>query len=105
MMKKIYDLTELKRTFVSSKTKLFAALTIIIFMIVGSLHAQAKNVSLAASIDNIENYQDRKKQMSKLQPSLTTVSQRTTKAKFSLFIMSRPGCYSILVVIGVRTYL
>lgn len=35
MMKKIYDLTELKRTFVSSKTKLFAVLTIIIFMIVG----------------------------------------------------------------------
>lgn len=31
MMKKIYDLTELKRTFVSSKTKLFASLTIIIF--------------------------------------------------------------------------
>lgn len=54
MMKKIYDLTELKHTFVSSKTKLFAALTIIIFMIVGSLHAQAKNVSLAASIDNID---------------------------------------------------
>lgn len=51
------------------------------------------------------NYQDRKKQMSKMQPSLTTVSQRTTKAKFSLFIMSRPGCYSILVVTGVRTYL
>lgn len=34
-MKKIYDLTELKHTFVSSKTKLFAVLTIIIFMIVG----------------------------------------------------------------------
>lgn len=54
MMKKIYDLTELKHTFVSSKTMLFASLTIIIFMIVGSLHAQAKNVSLAASIDNID---------------------------------------------------
>lgn len=54
MMKKIYDLTELKRTFVSSKTKLFAVLTIIIFMIVGSLHAQAQNVSLEASIDNID---------------------------------------------------
>ena len=54
MMKKMNDLTELKHTFVSSKTKLFAALTIIIFMIVGSLHAQAKNVSLAASIDNID---------------------------------------------------
>ncbi len=54
MMKKIYDLTELKRTFVSSKTKLFAVLTIIIFMIVGSLHAQVQNVSLAASIDNID---------------------------------------------------
>ena len=55
MMKKIYDLTELKRTFVSSKTKLFAVLTIIIFMIVGCLHAQAQNVSLGASIDNIDN--------------------------------------------------
>lgn len=54
MMKKIYDLTELKHTFVSSKTKLFAVLTIIIFMIVGSLHAQAQNVSLEASIDNID---------------------------------------------------
>ena len=54
MMKKIYDLTELKQTFVSSKTKLFASLTIIIFMIVGSLHAQAQNVSLTASIDNID---------------------------------------------------
>lgn len=54
MMKKIYDLTELKRTFVSSKTKLFAVLTIIIFMIVGCLHAQAQNVSLSASIDNID---------------------------------------------------
>lgn len=54
MMKKIYDLTELKHTFVSSKTKLFAVLTIIIFMIVGCLHAQAQNVSLGASIDNID---------------------------------------------------
>lgn len=57
MMKKIYDLTELKHTFVSSKTKLFAVLTIIIFMIVGCLQAQAQqaqNVSLAASIDNID---------------------------------------------------
>ena len=54
MIKKMNDLTELKHTFVSSKTKLFAALTIIIFMIVGCLHAQAKNVSLAASIDNID---------------------------------------------------
>lgn len=54
MMKKIYDLTELKHTFVSSKTMLFASLTIIIFMIVGSLHAQAQNVSLEASIDNID---------------------------------------------------
>lgn len=53
-MKKIYDLTELKHTFVSSKTKLFAALAIIIFMIVGCLQAQAQNVSLAASIDNID---------------------------------------------------
>ena len=48
------DLTELTQTFVSSKTKLFAVLTIIIFMIVGSLHAQVQNVSLAASIDNID---------------------------------------------------
>lgn len=54
MKKKIYDLTELKHTFVSSKTKLFAVLTIIIFMIVGCLHAQAQNVSLAASIDNLD---------------------------------------------------
>lgn len=54
MMKKIYDLTELKHTFVSSKTKLFAALTIIIFMIVGCLHAQAKNDNLVASIDNLD---------------------------------------------------
>lgn len=35
MIKKMNDLTELKHTFVSSKTKLFAALTIFIFMIVG----------------------------------------------------------------------
>lgn len=55
MMKKIYDLTELKHTFVSSKTKLFASLTIIIFMIVGCLHAQAQNDNLAASIDNLDN--------------------------------------------------
>lgn len=55
MKKKIYDLTELKHTFVSSKTKLFASLTIIIFMIVGCLHAQAQNVSLAASIDNLDD--------------------------------------------------
>nr|WP_293544541.1 hypothetical protein [Prevotella sp.] len=48
------DLTELKHTFVSSKTKLFASLTIIIFMIVGILHAQAQNVSLAASIANLD---------------------------------------------------
>ena len=54
MIKKMNDLTELTQTFVSSKTKLFASLTIIIFMIVGCLHAQAKNVSLAASIDNID---------------------------------------------------
>lgn len=54
MMKKIYDLTELKHTFVSSKTMLFASLTIIIFMIVGSLHAQVQNDNLAASIDNLD---------------------------------------------------
>ena len=54
-MKKIYDLTELKRTFVSSKTKLFASLTIIIFMIVGCLHAQAQNDKLEASIDNLDD--------------------------------------------------
>ena len=54
MIKKMNDLTELTQTFVSSKTKLFASLTIIIFMIVGSLHAQAQNVSLSASIDNID---------------------------------------------------
>ena len=39
MIKKMNDLTELKHTFVSSKTKLFAALAIITFMIAGSLHA------------------------------------------------------------------
>ena len=54
MMKKMNDLTELKHTFVSSKTKLFAALTIIIFMIVGCLHAQAQNDNLVASIDNLD---------------------------------------------------
>lgn len=54
MIKKMNDLTELTQTFVSSKTKLFASLTIIIFMIVGCLHAQAQNVSLSASIDNID---------------------------------------------------
>lgn len=46
MIKKMNDLTELTQTFVSSKTKLFAVLTIIIFIIVGCLHAQAQNVSL-----------------------------------------------------------
>ena len=55
MKKKIYDLTELKHTFVSSKTKLFAVLTIIIFMIVGSLHAQAQDDKLEASIDNLDD--------------------------------------------------
>lgn len=55
MIKKMNDLTELKHTFVSSKTKLFASLTIIIFMIVGSLHAQAQNDNLVASIDNLDN--------------------------------------------------
>lgn len=56
MMKKIYDLTELKRTFVSSKTKLFAVLTIIIFMIVGCLQAQAQaqDDKLEASIDKLD---------------------------------------------------
>lgn len=54
MIKKMNDLTELKHTFVSSKTKLFAALTIIIFMIVGCLHAQAQNDNLVASIDNLD---------------------------------------------------
>ena len=54
MMKKMNDLTELKHTFVSSQTKLFAALAIIILMIVGSLHAQAQNDNLAASIDNLD---------------------------------------------------
>lgn len=55
-MKKIYDLTELKHTFVSSKTKLFAVLTIIIFMIVGCLQAQAQaqDDKLEASIDNLD---------------------------------------------------
>lgn len=54
MIKKMNDLTELKHTFVSSKTKLFAALTIIIFMIVGCLHAQTQNDNLVASIDNLD---------------------------------------------------
>lgn len=54
MIKKIYDLTELKHTFVSSKTKLFAALAIIIFMIVGCLQAQALDDKLEASIDNLD---------------------------------------------------
>lgn len=54
MMKKMNDLTELKHIFVSSKTKLFAALTIIIFMIVGCLHAQTQNDNLVASIDNLD---------------------------------------------------
>ena len=53
-MKKINDLTELKHIFVSSQTKLFAALAIITFMIAGSLHAQAQNDNLAASIDNLD---------------------------------------------------
>lgn len=54
MIKKMNDLTELKHTFVSSKTKLFAALTIFIFMIVDCLHAQAQNDNLVASIDNLD---------------------------------------------------
>lgn len=54
MIKKMNDLTELTQTFVSSKTKLFAVLTIIIFMIVGCLHAQAQNDNLAASIDKLD---------------------------------------------------
>lgn len=54
MIKKMNDLTELTQTFVSSKTKLFASLTIIIFMIVGGLHAQVQNDNLAASIDNLD---------------------------------------------------
>lgn len=53
-MKKMNDLTELKHIFVSSQTKLFAALAIITFMIAGSLHAQAQNDNLAASIDNLD---------------------------------------------------
>lgn len=54
MIKKMNDLTELKHTFVSSKTKLFAALAIITFMIVGCLHAQAQNDNLVASIDKLD---------------------------------------------------
>lgn len=54
MIKKMNDLTELTQTFVSSKTKLFASLTIIIFMIVGCLHAQAQDDKLEASIDNLD---------------------------------------------------
>lgn len=54
-MKKMNDITELKHIFVSSQTKLFAALAIITFMIAGSLHAQVQNDNLAASIDNLDN--------------------------------------------------
>lgn len=54
MMKKMNDITELKHIFVSSQTKLFAALAIITFMIAGSLHAQAQNDNLAASIDKLD---------------------------------------------------
>lgn len=54
MMKKMNDLTELKHIFVSSQTKLFAALAIITFMIAGSLHAQVQNDNLAASIGNLD---------------------------------------------------
>lgn len=53
-MKKMNDLTELKHIFVSSQTKLFAALAIITFMIAGSLHAHVQNDNLAASIDNLD---------------------------------------------------
>ena len=53
-MKKMNDLTELKHIFVSSQTKLFAALAIITFMIAGSLHAQVQNDNLAASINNLD---------------------------------------------------
>lgn len=53
-MKKMNDITELKHIFVSSQTKLFAALAIITFMIAGSLHAQDQNDNLAASIDNLD---------------------------------------------------
>ena len=53
-MKKMNDLTELKHIFVSSQTKLFAALAIITFMIAGSLHAKVQNDNLAASIDNLD---------------------------------------------------
>lgn len=53
-MKKMNDITELKHIFVSSQTKLFAALAIITFMIAGSLHAQVQNDNLAASIDNLD---------------------------------------------------
>lgn len=54
MMKKMNDLTELKHIFVSSQTKLFAALAIITFMIAGSLQAQAQDDKLEASIDNLD---------------------------------------------------
>lgn len=54
MIKKMNDLTELTQTFVSSKTKLFAVLTIIIFMIVGCLQAQAQDDKLEASIDKLD---------------------------------------------------
>lgn len=53
-MKKMNNITELKHIFVSSQTKLFAALAIITFMIAGSLHAQVQNDNLAASIANLD---------------------------------------------------
>lgn len=85
MIKKMNDLTELKHTFVSSKTKLFAALTIFIFMIVGCLHAQAQNDNLVASIDKLDKLIGCSKDEVKAKLSATTLSLPTTKVlSFSL---------------------
>lgn len=85
MMKKIYDLTELKHTFVSSKTMLFAALTIFIFMIVGCLHAQTQNDNLVASIDNL----DKLKGCSKDEVKSKAISDNTfpTDDKSAIFFL------------------
>ncbi len=84
-MKKIYDLTELKHTFVSSKTKLFASLTIIIFMIVGCLQAQAQDDKLVASIDNL----DKLKGCSKDEVKSKAISDNTfpTDDKSAIFFL------------------
>ncbi len=84
-MKKMNDLTELKHIFVSSQTKLFAALAIITFMIAGCLHTQAQNNNLAASIDNL----DKLKGCSKKQVIDAAISDNTfpTDDKSKIFFL------------------